>query len=148
MTCGLTFFCTPWQHKRIIRQPYACLRGDCDAAAAYPCLHIKHAKQQHGPLPLADQRITDTHQQRHVVTEYPPLSPQTHPDADSLILSHPLITHTDALEQRDRKALCMQNRPVKYTRVRGQKQPDSAGRGVFVCDVKAFCGLWIFTKAL
>lgn len=56
-----------------------------------------------------------------LVTEYPPLSPQTHPDADSLIPSHPLISHPDALERRDRKALCMQNRQVEYTRVRGGK---------------------------
>lgn len=36
------------------------------AAAARPRLRIKHAKQQHGPLPLTDQQIRDTHQQRHV----------------------------------------------------------------------------------
>lgn len=84
-----------------------------------------------------------------LVTEYPPLSSQTHPDADSLILSHPLITHTDALERQDRKALCMQNRQAEHTQgSEGKKEPDREGRGVFVCDVRAFSGLWIFTKAL
>lgn len=73
-----------------------------------------------------------------LVTEYPPLSPQTHPDAYSLILSHPLITHTDALEQQDRKTLCMQNRQVEYTRVREKNEPDREGGGVFACDVRGF----------
>lgn len=76
-----------------------------------------------------------------LVTEYPPLSPQTHPDAYSLILSHPLITHTDAVEQQDGKALCMQNRQVEYTRVGEKNEPDREGRGVFVRDVRAFSSL-------
>lgn len=149
MTCGPTLLCT-FMTTRAHNQTGICLYTQA--------LEWLHTLQPHIPIctlymqngtraPTSSCRPAD---QRHSSVEtcvgdrVSSFIPKTHPHARSLILAHPLITHTDALERQKRKMLCMQNRWAAYTgvRVKKKKEEEEGDRGgrevcVYVCEMQA-----------
>lgn len=139
----LHFFAHLWQHRHIIRQAYACIRRDCNDSIHCSCISLfAHYTCKRAPGPTsscrpADQRYSSV--ETCVGDRVSSFIPKTHPHARSLILAHPLITHTDALERQKRKMLCMQNRWAAYTRVRVKKEKETEEVERCVCARACLC---------
>lgn len=135
------FFAHLWQHKHVIRQAYACIHRDCNDSVHRSYISLfahytsKTAPQLTSPCRLADQRYSSA--ETCVGDRASSFIPKTRPLAHSLILSHPLITHTDVPERQERKMLRTQNRWAAYTEVRvkeGRRREE-----VEVCTCMCVC---------